>query len=281
MCFDSDSDDGVLNKIGAVLQTLTLQSVREAQRPGRDGHLWLFFGRPVDGGVLIEFGRLVLQWAGLGSNECEVYPKTTKNSQVRAPLGIHRKPGANPMRGCFADAAQGIDAQLVFIAQQPYSRSVVVEELVRKARELTPKEVNRERAFSVDIKTSLELVDIRDYVQARRNGSKEYGQGPACAAENHDRSENNLVVALRRRNGLLLRLRRRRARARERRNSESAWTLAGKGGVVQTAHFAFQKKLAGLQTAHLSHLSSSVCVSCGYYGIARPSEGPPKKERLC
>lgn len=46
-CWDSDAESGDLDNVQALLQVHGWEAIRESKRPGRDGHLWLFFDKPV------------------------------------------------------------------------------------------------------------------------------------------------------------------------------------------------------------------------------------------
>ena len=46
LCFDSDKEDGNLDKLDSFLRQWGWQTIREGRRPGRDGHLWLLFDSP-------------------------------------------------------------------------------------------------------------------------------------------------------------------------------------------------------------------------------------------
>lgn len=86
---DNDERRQTLIKIH---RELPLPSYLEASRRG--GHLWFFFGEPVDGAVAKAFGMEIARRFDL---EAEVFPKQARSegpgSCIRLPLGIHRKTG--------------------------------------------------------------------------------------------------------------------------------------------------------------------------------------------
>jgi hypothetical protein len=128
-CFDSDIDDASLDLIEKTLQQHHWHCVREGQRPGRAGHLWMFFERPLLSADLRLFGHRIIDQ--VGAKGIEFFPKSDRagydaekcrfkaSSLVRLPLGIHRKPGADNTRGWFSGAAQDILRQAAWIEAQP------------------------------------------------------------------------------------------------------------------------------------------------------------------
>lgn len=119
-CWDADDDSGELLRVRDLLIGMGLHPMREAARPGRDGHLWLFFDQPVSAVDLIRFDRTTRKALGIDTGALEFFPKTDKGwSQVRLPLGVNRKPEAAGALGWFESAAQTIPDQLDWINQQP------------------------------------------------------------------------------------------------------------------------------------------------------------------
>ncbi len=144
-CFDSDKDDGNLDKIEKLLIQYNWHYVREGIRPGRDGHLWLFFSQPILASDLRLIGRRFIEAAGIAPNSIEFFPKQDMpsydsekqrfkaSSIVRLPLGIHRKPGVDD-RGWFRDAPRDLDSQLKYICDQPYNPIAPVQLLAEELK---------------------------------------------------------------------------------------------------------------------------------------------------
>src|ERR1700679_2479349 len=65
LCFDSDVDDGALDRLEQFLRSseVNARPIREGRRPGRDGHLWLFFDHPVPAQKLIVLGDTMMKYA--------------------------------------------------------------------------------------------------------------------------------------------------------------------------------------------------------------------------
>jgi hypothetical protein len=95
LCFDVDDEESfvVLKQLAQNLQVQSITSYLELSRRG--GHLWLFTF-PLSGKAIRHFGQQLL--TGYAFPKIELYPKqdmltTGTGSQVRLPLGIHRKSG--------------------------------------------------------------------------------------------------------------------------------------------------------------------------------------------
>lgn len=145
-CFDSDHDDGSLDKVHELLTRSGWRCLREGQRAGRAGHLWLFFESPITASELRLFGRRVMEVAGVPKGKLEFFPKQDKPkfdtergrytacSIVRLPLGVHRKPDAGGARGWFAGVKQDVAAQVEWLSVQPLNPVGPIQSLVEKLR---------------------------------------------------------------------------------------------------------------------------------------------------
>lgn len=146
-CFDSDVDDDSLDRVQQLLTDHGWLSIREGQRTGRSGHLWVFFDRPVPASDLRLFGRRFMDAAGIKcSSRIEFFPKQDKPnfdpvrqryracSIVRLPLGIHRKNGAGD-RGWFSGVTQCEVMQALWIAFQPFNSAAA---LTRSVLQIQP-----------------------------------------------------------------------------------------------------------------------------------------------
>lgn len=200
-CFDSDAEDGALERIELVLRTTTgLNPLRESKRPGRDGHSWIFFDKPVQATDLIRFSKEIMAHAGASS--VEFFPKfePPKHSQVRGPFGIHRKPCANGMRGWFEGVEQNIESQLAWLDVQPRSSAAVVNRIVATLRVHDKKKAGQKRFFpstnsSQSSPTSFRNFRILEVVNARKMSAGYEAQCPICRIEGHDHHEDNLRIS--------------------------------------------------------------------------------------
>jgi hypothetical protein len=192
LCFDSDTESGELERLDAFLIDYGWHTIREAKRVGREGHLWLLFDAPVDARNLITLSTAMMQFANVSS--LERFPKSaTKYSQVRAPLGIHRKPGANNCRGWFEGPLENLQNQLQWMIGQPVNSAF---DAIREA-EIHRIPITRHRLipFRTPLPTASN-VRILDLVMARRVGSELVAQCPLCLQEGHDRHQDNLRISL-------------------------------------------------------------------------------------
>ncbi|HEY9684088.1 MAG TPA: hypothetical protein V6C86_21075 [Oculatellaceae cyanobacterium] len=199
-CWDSDVESGELLKIKDGLERLGLHPYRESVREGRDGHLWLFFSRPVSASDLIDFNSELIRQLNIDCAGIEFFPKSaTKESQIRAPLGIHKKDGYNK-RGYFQGVPEGegywFDAQMVFIAELHTDNPSVLESIaatVRKSMKPVIPQVKRvtenydkeERPLITEIVKVNQKSDSRDFIAAC----------PSCVLRGEDRHEDNLRIS--------------------------------------------------------------------------------------
>lgn len=147
-CFDSDSDDGNLDRIEQLLIKHHWHCVREGKRPGRAGHLWMFFQSPALASDLRLFGHRIIVLAGVPRASIEFFPKSDKAeydeekqrvkvcSVVRLPLGVHRKPDAGGIRGWFTGVDQDIAKQIAWIESQPQNPVVPIIQAAPRLRQL-------------------------------------------------------------------------------------------------------------------------------------------------
>lgn len=126
--WDCDKDNDSLDKIQGWLQSHGWRSHREGKRPGRAGHLWIFFDEPVPAADLRLFANRVQELAGVRASEFDAFfPKQDKpnwdaqharftaSSLVRLPLGVHRKPEAMGERGWFDDVEPVVSSQVLWL----------------------------------------------------------------------------------------------------------------------------------------------------------------------
>lgn len=195
ICFDSDTENGALNKLESFLRQHHWHVIREGKRSGRDGHLWILLNESIAGEYLCSLAKAMIKLAGLSSADIEIFPKQPQANKlasgIRLPLGIHRKPGAG-CRGLFeCCAAKDIESQLTWLINQPLNDANTAIELaeLHALIELPPiKPIRKNR------NGNYERINILDYVQVRRFGKELAGQCPVCKAEGHDKHRDNLRI---------------------------------------------------------------------------------------
>ncbi len=200
LCFDSDTDDGDLDKLEIALKSWGLDVIREGRRPGRAGHMWILFDQPVKASKLIVLGNAMMSLAKVRPatadypHGIELFPKSaTALSQVRGPLGINRKPEANNCRGWFDGAELNIYTQLEWLAVQPLNRA---EDAIREddKHKQIPKQTKPSLKRQHRKTGKFRRINILEYVDHRKSGQGFIAQCPLCAIEGHDRHRDNLRI---------------------------------------------------------------------------------------
>lgn len=193
--WDSDQEDESIDSIFQYLKNLKLHPSREAKRPGRDGHLWLFFDTPISAANLLLFNSLVKN-ATKYSDCVEFFPKSVnKLSQMRLPLGVHRKPEARRIIGWFEEAPKEISTQLKWLSIQGKDSSERICRLAAYWKEFQKPQQNniRFKRLPVNNKEELNLMDI---VQPQKRVGKDYAAPcPLCRIEGNDRHGDNLRLS--------------------------------------------------------------------------------------
>jgi hypothetical protein len=169
-CWDEDQDAGDLTRIASVLEQWNFHPHREGGRPGRAGHLWLFFDQPVPAEDLTKLNEDVLRHADIA--KIEFFPKQSKSSGrgigncVRGPLGINRKPEAQAVRGWFDAAPPDVEQQLRWLSQQPFDRADLVSRIAALIRSRTPRRQVRQAIYAApsdDLLSVLSHIPAEDY----------------------------------------------------------------------------------------------------------------------
>lgn len=201
--WDSDNENVHLDRLAAILTSIGFNPLREAQRPGRDGHLWLLFDQPVPATDIIRFEHEVRMHAGVPATDVEFFPKQAESgklgSGLRGPLGIHRKPGAQNVRGWFEGLDKSVPEQLMWLAQQPLNRAANVIAVARKLRhfDAEPKRYRLDPVIRPYKTGSVQPVNILELISDKRKiGTGWAAQCPVCAREGHDRHRDNLRIRL-------------------------------------------------------------------------------------
>jgi hypothetical protein len=187
----------LLDQLASFLILHSWHIIREGRRPGRAGHLWILFDKPVRADLLIILGDTMMAFAGVKPTSkenpkgIERFPKyATRYSQVRAPLGINLKPEACRARGWFDGVDHNIQNQLEWLALQPLNRA---EDAIREAEKHRPKS-NKENFRRMSLSKQSGRFPILDYVQTRSQSGSMVAQCPLCADEGHDRHQDNLKI---------------------------------------------------------------------------------------
>lgn len=193
LCFDSDEDNGDMDKLEKHLLQWRLSVVREGRRPGRAGHLWLFFDQPVPAEKLMILGDALMKLAGIAP--MERFPKGEGINQVRGPFSINLKPEAEGVRGWFDGCPErDFRKQLEWFAEQSLNSS---EDAIREADKwahIFPTN-NRAPARKLSFVPDSTDFDIREYVHFTPDGKNLQGRCPLCAAEGGDRHRDNLKAS--------------------------------------------------------------------------------------
>jgi len=197
LCFDSDTNDGALDRLESFLKQWRWHLIREGRRSGRDGHLWVLFDGPVPATQLIILGDAMIKLAGVNPKSkqhpkgIERFPRTaTGYSQVRGPLGINLKPEANGARGWFDGAEHDLKSQLEWLASQALnSAQDAIKEAEKQRSKSRKRKVNKRRFHN-----SIDHFQVLDYVQARPQGGVFVAQCPLCSNEGHDTHQDNLRI---------------------------------------------------------------------------------------
>lgn len=141
--WDSDDDSDDLDRIEKVLIDLDWHPLREAKRPGRQGHLWLFFNISVRATDLRLFDKAIRKRVGLSKSEdrLEFFPKQDNiandgmGNGLRLPLGKNKKPKASGAVGWFEGCGQKtIQSQLDWFAAQPLNPGERIAEIAHMFR---------------------------------------------------------------------------------------------------------------------------------------------------
>lgn len=208
--WDFDKDDGNAERIIDLLRALGFHPLREARREGRAGHIWVFFSSPVPANKLIRFDQQLRKVLNIPSHEHgghEFFPKKPAaekaGSQVRGPLGIHRRPEANGARGMFDEGGSTVEDQLHWLSLQPLSSAETLVEIADQLISTDQKAFEESQKYYFEPIRRVEekgkfppfhiLEHIHDY---RRDGNRFKAQCPCCAAEGMDTSKDNLHIAL-------------------------------------------------------------------------------------
>ena len=191
VCWDSDHADGQLDALERRLKNLGLRCLRESKREGRDGHLWLFFSQPIPSKDAVYLGKFF----GRFLKDVEFFPKQENaevGSAMRAPLGYHRKPGAESFGYFEGCAVKEMEAQLDWFLAQPVNDSETWLNAIELWRGKEPKRRTRQKQYTRTAGSNiLELIPAH---LRKRKGREWIAQCPACAEAGMDTHEDNLRI---------------------------------------------------------------------------------------
>ena len=211
MAIDADYRTALENLIKVQRQLADDGVAAALEKSKRGGHLWIFFERPVlarDARVYIYHlaAKLSVQVKGSGLSEgIEIFPKQDElgpnefGNAIRAPLGVHW--GARESRGWrywFYGADYTLGDQLAYLNGLPK----VPEDHLRRmidGKEIPPEFVQRARRTEVPKYFAPKPVEFRilDYVRCSRQVGRNWvARCPSCAAAGHDKSGDNLAIAV-------------------------------------------------------------------------------------
>jgi hypothetical protein len=184
LCFDVDDEESfvVLKQLAHDLQVQGITAYLELSRRG--GHLWLFTS-PLSGKDIRRFGRQLL--TPYTFPKIELYPKqdvltSGTGSQVRLPLGIHRKSGRHYsfITPDHQPLAPTIREQIALLAHPVYVPSAFIEETLARIVEpysLLPKprteKVKRASGSTLSerLKNAISVYDfVNRYVELDEHG---------------------------------------------------------------------------------------------------------------
>lgn len=214
ICFDDDNalpelEEGLLDKIAQYLSAHGYYYVREGKRPlgnglFKQGHMWVFFDRPIKKEFARGWGLMVMKNCGIGEKtpNFELFPKGGEDKNyaagVRLPLGHHAKAGGQ--RIWLPDLPEDLDQQLHWLVSQPANAADRIEFLGSKQNELIEAEAQyRDNFRKVRYReptgpTALQL--LQELKWKLQKQTKFYsGRCPLCEDEGHDKSGDNLHVA--------------------------------------------------------------------------------------
>lgn len=209
-CWDADEGVSGLGELESALLSLGLHPIREGAREGRDGHMWVFFKEPIPAQELIDFNQQLREALDLDPR-LEFYPAPDRNgyagrfSQMRLPLGTHRKPGADMCRGLFAGAETDTASQLQFINSQPFDDVMPIKRIAKlgatKREKLEAERIVEEARRQAERQRQsyepFEKVDLLKVIPPNERKLRKgwwIAQCPACAISGHDHAGDNLHI---------------------------------------------------------------------------------------
>lgn len=205
VAIDADYKDSLehLLKLQWELKRDGIEAALEKSRRG--GHLWILAETPLlarDCRVYVYnlAARLKLPVKGAGLPEgIEVFPRHDAlkpgefGNAIRGPLGVHQ---ADKKHYFFYGADYTLEAQMDYLkglrkVSQARMKTLVANMTIPEA--FAPRAI---KSFTLSSYSGHEF-RILDYVRPHRKSGRNYwAQCPSCALQGHDRSEDNLAIAI-------------------------------------------------------------------------------------
>lgn len=199
-CWDNDHENGNLARIEEVLRRLNLNPLRESIRPGREGHLWLFFDEKVSAIDLRKLDRFVRKSiSSLSPDPLEFFPKShipNNANGVRMPFGLNRKTDACGATGWFEGAEKNVEAQLQWFLGQQLDSSMRINALARRLPSLQSESLASSYEMVEDTPRSEIFADLNP----ERKGEYYVSDCPGCKQRRAFFYENGSVLRCNRTN---------------------------------------------------------------------------------
>lgn len=203
---DADYENSLadLLKLQWELKNDGIEAALEKSRRG--GHLWILAETPLLASDCRNYihslaVRLKLPVRGVGLAEgIEIFPRQSFlrpgefGNAIRGPLGMHQ---ANKKRYFFYGADYTLDAQISYLKELGKLTEVRLKSLISGMA--IPEEVREAKSKILSQPRSQNGSGFRilDHVRpVRKSGRNYWAQCPSCALDGHDRSHDNLAIAV-------------------------------------------------------------------------------------
>lgn len=205
VAIDADYDQAFEDLLKLQWELAQFDIAAALEKSRRGGHLWIFGQEPLSARDcrvyiydLARRLRLPIKGAGLAEG-IEVFPRqdTLEPGQfgnaIRGPLGIHRATGK---RYWFYGADYSIERQLNYLESLKKVTQAELSALV-DGLEMPPEYQPKPKVDLPPYDPKRNEFRILDHVQAKRKcGGNYWAQCPSCAQLCHDRSGDNLAIAI-------------------------------------------------------------------------------------
>lgn len=193
LAWDSDSNDGQLNKVYTYLLEHGFTPLREGRRDNRDGHLWLNLSEPIPGRAAVAFGSYI---AAETKTSLEYFPKQAATRSLagglRLPLGVNRKPDNQGARSYFEGVKRETVHQLSWLADQ---EPQPVARILELANNWCIANLSAPRSFTrpFNQRTNMLALVPSEKRVLQTDGNWRTGC-PSCIAKGLDNSRDNLSI---------------------------------------------------------------------------------------
>ena len=162
LCFDGDTNNGALDQLERFLVTYDWHCVRDSKRAEKDGHLWLFFDKPIPGTCLVNLNKAIVKLSSISTTELDIFPAQEQieklGSSVRLPINYHRK---IKQRTWFDIPEKNLESQLTWLAAQPLNDADSAIELAEEHKRVALPPIKRN--FTTAYKGT---IDFKETAQA-------------------------------------------------------------------------------------------------------------------